>query len=369
MVVYVADDQAPAGRRSDEHFRFCSHSGTCKENRLMTASRHFLRIIFTGEAPVRSSPLLTWSSVLEKIGADTRFVNPCQLGTGAWLKELRQCDYIIVQQYRGISSFLIKRLALATLLGIPVIRKWSGTDVLLCIEDVNTLGQSVRLNNVCAKNISDTHQGIIDELRSIGITCSLAAVPLQLDWNTPLPLTRPPNGVLAYLPADRWSFYGGEWVRKAIVENPDLQFHIVADDSHQLKDYPNVHSHGWTDDMEDIWAQCGSLLRITEHDGLSRMIVEALNRGLYVIHNLDIPGVWQVVTTAEMQKKLELSKLQSGPNLQGRSSMREFLGTDPDQRLMNLIRDAHVTPMKRLAALIQFLKLQLQDTLSGIIRR
>src|SRR5205823_1878828 len=134
-----------------------------------------------------------------------------------------------------------------------------------------------------------------------------------------------PKSLLVYLPSSRLEHYGEPLVRRAVEANPDVEFVVVADDTHALAGYPNVRSLGWVEDMGPILGQVGGLLRLTEHDGLPRMALECLQRGKYVIYSWPCPGCWLARTPAEVQQRIEEFRQAQDINREGVAAAERML--------------------------------------------
>ncbi|MDQ2930873.1 MAG: hypothetical protein M3Y05_08690, partial [Gemmatimonadota bacterium] len=89
----------------------------------------------------------------------------------------------------------------------------------------------------------------------------------------------------------------------------------------------------------------GCILRITKHDGLPRMLIEGMLRGMYAIYSWPLNGSWQARTPEEIQVALDRYRKASLPNVEGRAAMLRLLGERPDLKMSRLIAAAAV-PVK-----------------------
>src|SRR6185312_10547121 len=96
---------------------------------------------------------------------------------------------------------------------------------------------------------------LVDELASAGIRAEF--VPSILDPSVAGAVPARWDGqvkpVLIYMPEQRKEFYGIEVTESVIAANPDIEFIVVADDSHSLSAHSNVESLGWVADMKSIY--------------------------------------------------------------------------------------------------------------------
>jgi len=301
------------------------------------------RILFAGEEPKGSSPSLTWAKAVAREGAEYRFVSDLsKIDLPRWISDIRWADTIVFQDYDGPSDYVIRQLALATVLGRPIVRKWSGTDALRCTTDTRFQTQARRLNSIVAVNLTEAEH-TREELAESGI--KLKVTPPNLDASPVLRADEyKPLALLTYLPSMRPEFYGSRQVRYAAERNPDICFVIVADDTHALSDLPNVKSLGWIDDMESIWPQVGGLLRLTEHDGLPRMLLDAMARGKYVLFSRPMQGTWHVTDNATLDAALHAFKTAKTINQQGLEAAQRLLRPDNNRKLLDNLTDAAIKP-------------------------
>jgi hypothetical protein len=320
----------------------------------MTAAKYRPFFIFIGDDGSKSSPLHTWASALRRAGANCDFVDPATLDAWSWAKTLRRCRAIIYQGYRSTpKGYLLRQLAIATTLGVPIIRKWSGTDVLLNLDSEEIRQSTLDFNALVSNNITSEHKGLVAELHSIGIHTTLV----------PQVLTEPvftehtygpaiPSRVGIYLPNTRFDFYNGQVMEQVIGRNPDISFVVVADESHHFERFPNVDSLGWVDDMSIFWDKIGLLLRITKHDGFARSIVEALSRERYVIHNYPVGPIWLARDSGEINRALRRFKATTTPNTSGKRRLLGQLGSHPESVLLRKILETKPGLRNRLESLV-----------------
>jgi hypothetical protein len=126
---------------------------------------------------------------------------------------------------------------------------------------------------------------LVDELAEAGITAT--NVPLSVvETVEPAPPPPPPLTLLSYLPTRKFDFYNGATVLSLASRFPDVRFLIVGDDGTDRGATKNVEFLGYQRDIDKVYARSHALLRLPRHDGLSYMVLEALNHGRQVIWNL-----------------------------------------------------------------------------------
>lgn len=301
-----------------------------------------MRVLFVGELPVPQSSSATLARALATEGFTAEFwesVKP--KSTANWIKSVRECDAIIVVNYDGPDPFLIRQLSLAVTLGCPIIRWWVGTDVLYCLQHKRAAKQARSLNRVVSRNIAVAGH-LVEELSTVGISAVTIPSIVDLDHipGDGSPDHSLPKGILVYLPTDRREFYGLEVVQPIVVANPDLQFVVVADQDHVLACHPNVRSLGWVNSMEEIWPDIGVVLRVTEHDGLPRMVLDALLRGRYAIYAWPLAGCWLGQDEESVQAAIEQFRQTIDFNNTGRQAVRELLTPSPVVQFAEAIQEA-----------------------------
>jgi len=302
------------------------------------------RILFAGEEPQGSSPTLTWAKAVAREGAEYRFsADLSKIDIQSWISAVRWADAIVFQDYEGPPDYVIRQLALAIAVGRPVIRKWSGTDVMRCVQNSDFRRQAQALDKIISLNLTSEARYTEEELQSVGISPKrilpiLATPPsFRVDEHKPLAL-------LAYLPSTRPEFYGSQQVRYAAEKHPDITFIVVADTNHSLSDLPNVESIGWVEDMEAIWRRVGGVMRLTVHDGLPRMVMEALARGKHVLFSHPVEGSWHVTDSATLDAALQAFKSAKTINQSGLAVAKRMLRPDNDRELLEHLTDAGIKP-------------------------
>lgn len=308
-----------------------------------------MKIVFIGEKPEKSAPTLTWAKALSKIEVEYQYIDFSEISTRDWIKKVLKTDVIIYQCYEIVPQFDMRQLALATFLGCPIVRKWSGSDIYLTLTDSAIKKSTQYFDKLVTLNLTSEHIGIIDELMSIGLTAQLTD---QIVNDLPQSISAKLNkAVLAYLPDNRYEFYGYSYIESLIQKYPETEFIIVADRKHALADYKNVTSLGWVDDMEPVWDKVGLLIRITEHDGFARSILEALARNKYVIHNRQYEGCWYADNLQSIEKHLEIFLRGNSINNSAKKIIENLSSDKPVKNLFDILSKLKTPVIKRIMSL------------------
>ena len=290
-----------------------------------------------------SAPYLTLSKALTRLGRAVRLVRVAELPRREWLRVLRSAEAIVLVHYLSLDAHLLCQLAAAVALDVPIVRWWVGTDVLNVISRDDVRRNAARFDRIVSTNVAVAPH-LVAELATVGIDAQY--VPSVLDPDLAEPERSVLDGVirpvLTYLPSSRKEFYGFEVMERVIAANPDLQFIITGDDSHSLAALSNVDSLGWVSDMSSVYPRAGCILRITAHDGLPRMLIEGLLRGMYAIYSWPLEGCWEATTPEEIGAALVRYRAMTEPNDVGRTAMLEMLSSRPDHKMSAVIADAAV---------------------------
>lgn len=294
-----------------------------------------------------SAPTLTLSKALSRVGVQVRFADANALPRAPWVRLLRSAKAVLLLTYSEVSGYVLSQLATAVAMGVPVVRWWVGTDVLNVITRESLQRNAARVDRIVSTNVAAAPH-LVDELGTVGIRARYvpSVIDADLSGNAVMEWSGRTRPVLVYMPESRKEFFGIEVIEPVIAGNPDLDFLVVADDSHSLAVYPNVESFGWVSSMQHLYDRAGCILRITAHDGLPRMLIESMVRGAYAIYSWPLPGCWEAHTSDEINEALANYRTASAPNLEGRSAMLEMLRERPDLQMSHVLSEAS-TPLKQ----------------------
>ncbi len=208
----------------------------------------------------------------------------------------------------------------------PIVKHWLGSDTMR-VHDPEVRRQCA---SPLVTNWADA-PWLVDELASEGICGSVVGLsPITVSDDLPMPAG--PLKVLWFLPEDRFEFYGGQMALSVARAMPDARFVFVGSERNGRPAPPNVEYAGFLERIDSAYARTHVLVRMADHDGLSQMVLEALNHGRYVVWNYPFPGSWSAATEAEVTAHLRglEQRLTAGaltPNEQGRAYVRtEYLG-------------------------------------------
>lgn len=180
--------------------------------------------------------------------------------------------------------------------GFNIIKFWTGTDV----SNLNKLPffkktLSIFLLNKLIKLHLTNSTWLREELKALSIKSKhwISPTPLYFDAKKTLhdELISKEKIVLIYTNEGREWLYNAELMLDIAKSTPQLKFIFIGNNALRTTDLPNAESLGVVNQntMIELYKKSHILLRVTEHDGFPRMIIEALYFGLNVVFNNVIP--------------------------------------------------------------------------------
>lgn len=171
-----------------------------------------------------------------------------------------------------------------------IISWWIGSDAMWAKQR--------KFNVKMLKSCTDIHlcvsQEIKQELASIGINASVVTlVPKDVHKYSRDVLPQGKYTVAVYMPMSD-SVYRFKMVRDIMIQTPNVQY-LVYGNRERLPPLPsNANVLGWVNDTQKVLKKSHCLLRLTDHDGFPKSIIEAVLMGRYVITNHDYPQLGKV---------------------------------------------------------------------------
>ena len=183
-------------------------------------------------------------------------------------------------------------LAAARIRRLPVLVIWAGSDVMRGKEGQTSYAQRSELVHIAVA------PWLVDELKDAGISAQyIPIIGVRPYLGAELPKEH--FGVFTYLPEPRRDFYGRSHVYEVARGLPDVTISVIGAGGPDPQAPPNIRFLGWMRDIKPIIDDSVVLLRATEHDGMSLVVLEALARGRYVAWKHEIPGVRCVATAKD----------------------------------------------------------------------
>mgnify|MGYP001162703619 FL=1 len=127
--------------------------------------------------------------------------------------------------------------------------------------------------------------------------------------------------ILTYIPESRQDFYGLKKIIEAAKAFPEIIFRVAGMKNSEIPLPENITLLGWLNskEMETELQNSPIMLRMTEHDGFSVSVIEALSVGAEVIWTHPAEGVFYVKDQLEMMDAIskvleELKKRNNTPS-------------------------------------------------------
>lgn len=187
-----------------------------------------------------------------------------------------------------------------------LILQWMGTDALLAMERMKD-------NSILRKYI-DYAENHVDspwlekEVRSLNIKTK--QVPFK--YVNPVNLIEKYDdvSVITYIAGPRAQFYGFERIQKMATKFPEISFHIYGMDRPEEEQRENLIFYGWTtaEEFNEGLRKSAIFVRLTEHDGFSISILEALANGCEVIWTHPTKNIRFVSNDEELEQSILQAK-------------------------------------------------------------
>lgn len=124
------------------------------------------------------------------------------------------------------------------------------------------------------------------------------------------PLERYPDiHILSYIAQNKQEFYGIKKIIKAAQQFPTIEFRIAGMKKCDYKIPDNVKAIGWLDsvEMEEELKNAAIFVRMTDHDGFSVSVIEAISIGAEVIWSHKAECVHYVKDIGELNHAIKIA--------------------------------------------------------------
>lgn len=223
-----------------------------------------------------------------------------------------------------------------------LILQWMGTDVLLAMD-------RFKQQTIIRKYIDNSYnfvdsQWLMEEVKSLEVPVEY----LHFKSVTVMPNDKIYNqiSITSYVAEKRQLFYGMDQIAEIARALPNIEFHLFGLNQADFLTTPNVHFYGWVSPEEFAEKLKASpiFLRLTDHDGFSVSVIEALGYGCEVIWSL--PFEYTHLATNAQQAIERINQLV--PKI-------EKLGMKPNHELIEIVKH-HFNPETLTKNYIQKLK-------------
>jgi glycosyltransferase involved in cell wall biosynthesis len=183
-----------------------------------------------------------------------------------------------------------------------LILQWQGTDALLAMERFQK-GTIERRYIDYASNFVDS-EWLFDEVKSLKVPVEY--VYFKSATVQPCAEKYERISVVSYVAESRQEFYGMQKIAEIAKVFPSIDFHLYGLKTADFPTTSNVHFHGWV--TPEVFAErlksTPIFLRLTDHDGFSVSVIEALAYGCEVIMSLPFELTHLATTTEEAIDKM-----------------------------------------------------------------
>lgn len=212
-------------------------------------------------------------------------------------------SYLVIS-FNGVTS-RSRSLDLVLFFRKKLIMQWMGTDALLAIKRQKS-GSIFRKYLDYSINFVDS-EWQQEEVKSLGVNIKI--VPFKYGREIEAIDKYLSLHILTYVAESRKEFYGWESIKLAAKKFPEIRFKVVGMKTDEFTYPENIDLLGWLDssEMESALRNAPIYLRMTEHDGFSVTVIEALSVGAEVIWTHPSECVHFVKNDIEMIQRIEHS--------------------------------------------------------------
>lgn len=271
----------------------------------------------------------------EKIGYEPYWISVRNSPTKI-LKDFKNCDIIYAH-----APYEVKVYLLAKLFRKKIVTHWIGTDAFLATTHFKFKCYS-RICNLLTNKQLVVSSNLKEEIESIGIKESVVVPILPKFISSELSTMEQKNDrftILCYIIQNEFDFYGGNEILELAKIFPDMEFWILSGDFSNLTALKNVKFLGFIspDKMNSIYEKCHVLLRYVKHDGMPKMLIEALQKGLQVIYNFPFSFTHYCTSLEQMKGKLYEIKENYQINSEGRAYVLKYYCQEANQNLFKRV--------------------------------
>ena len=280
-----------------------------------------MRVHFVGESDNGLTPSSHNAQALASIGVSTAF-DPSESKVGwrsrVWQETCRGADVIHVVTYSQCNWMLLRKLWRARMHGVQMVRYWVGSDCLWARHHGPSRRFAQALGHLGTLNLTVADH-LVAELAAIGVEAHTIPVitPNISASVSPHPMPKE-FAALCYLPTRRRAFYGGAVIDRLIKSMPTVRFIVLGDAATDYSRFDNVESPGFVDNLARTIGRSSVYLRPTCHDGMPRLILEALSHGRHVVASRPYPHCQHAKDADEFQRALRHLEGRAEFNLAGR---------------------------------------------------
>ena len=220
---------------------------------------------------------------------------------------------------------MVRAVARHRLGGVPVVRCWTGRDVIWTRYHAPSADAARTLVRLGVRQFCRT-PAQVEVLRGLEVPAEVGPIvsPNLTSASEPEPLPATFT-VLVHLPVGRRSFHGGALIDALIGRFPAFRFLVLGDEVTDYSSRKNVEVLGRLDDVGRAIRRTTVTVSARLDGSLSRLGLESLSHGRHVLSTCPWPNFLHVRSEAEFAKALTMMRLNPSFNLEGREAVcREY---------------------------------------------
>lgn len=207
----------------------------------------------------------------------------CDTYTSKWgkLKYMLNLPFSkVVISSNGVSDPSVS-LSLALKWKKKMIMQWHGSDVIIAMDRLKK--GTIHKEFIQASEHLISAPWFREELKGLVDNCVDAPISYTRDVGNDQVYER--FSVITYFPEGKEVFYGWQFIQEFAQNNPDVEVKVVGNTGKGLKASKNVSFLGWIkqEELMEEMRKTPVFLRLTEHDGKSVMVSQALGVGCEVV--------------------------------------------------------------------------------------
>lgn len=298
-----------------------------------------MRVLFLGEPDDGISVSSQHARAMCGCGVEARFDDAPSFSSGGIRPEL-----IHLVSYEQVDFELLRRLSLARMGGTPMVRFWTGRDLLWAERHAPSRRFALSVARMGATQITRTAEQVA-RLKRLGISAVVGPMvsPGVLSTHEPEPLPGVFT-VLCHLPARRRESCGGAVVDRLIERLGNVRFLILGDTETSYAARKNVESLGVVEDASRAIQRSSVLVQPRVDGSLSRLSVEVLCHGRHVISTHGAPHCTQAGSAESFLVAIRTLERDLGFNLPGREYVCENFSTPRVTRGLHSLLESCIDP-------------------------
>jgi len=298
-----------------------------------------MRVVFVGERDDGISVSSHHAAALAGCGAQVWFdTGSFESPTGA------RPELIHLVTFEQTDFTLLRRLALARMAGTPIVRFWTGRDLLWAERHAPSRQFALALVRLGAGQFARTPEAVA-RLERLGVAATIGPLlsPGVHATHEPEPMPAAFT-VLCHIPALRRSSCGGALIDRLTERLGNVRFLILGDTETNYSGRKNVESLGVVDDAARAIQRSTVLVQPRIDASPSRLALEMLCHGRHVISTYAAPHFIHADREESFFTSIRALEREVGFNLVGREYVCERYATPRVTRELHSLLESRLEP-------------------------